>query len=129
METLKKIFFILLFTFLIFNNSYSESLKGNAVAIQILDKITSRLENIEITVGETIRFGSLEIEIFQCIKRPPEEVPEDFVLMRINDEISSDKFERIFQGWMISSSPAVTPFEHPTYDVWIKDCKIDKDSE
>ena len=129
METLKKIFFILLFTFLIFNNSYSESLKGHAVAIQILDKITSRLENIEIIVGETIRFGSLQIEIFQCIKRPPEEIPEDFVLMRINDEISSDKFERIFQGWMISSSPAVTPFEHPTYDVWIKDCKIDIDSE
>ena len=129
METLKKIFFILLFVFLIFNNSYSESLKGNAVAIQILDKITSRLENIEIIVGETIRFGSLQIEIFQCIKRPPEEIPEDFVLMRINDEISSDKFERIFQGWMISSSPEVTPFEHPTYDVWIKDCKIDIDSE
>ena len=129
METLKKIFFILLFTFFIFNNAYSESLKGNAVAIQILDKITSRLENIKITVGETIRFGSLQIEIFQCIKRPPEEVPEDFVLMRINDEISLDKFERVFQGWMISSSPAVTPFEHPTYDVWIKDCKIDIDSE
>ena len=63
METLKKIFFILLFVFLIFNNSYSESLKGNAVAIQILDKITSRLENIEITVGETIRFGSLQIKL------------------------------------------------------------------
>ena len=129
METLKKIFFILLFTFLIFNSSYSESLKGNAVEIQILDKITSRLENIEILVGKSIRFGSLQIEIFQCIKRPPEEVPEDFVLMRINDSISSNKFERVFQGWMISSSPAVTPFEHPTYDVWIKDCKIDIDSE
>ena len=44
-------------------------------------------------------------------------------------EISLDNFERVFQGWMISSSPTVTPFEHPTYDVWVKDCKIEIDSE
>ena len=36
--------------------------------------------------------------------------------------------EKIFQGWMISSSPAATPFEHPIYDVWLKECKIDTDS-
>ena len=37
--------------------------------------------------------------------------------------------EIIYQGWMISSSPTLTPFEHPTYDVWVKDCKIDIESE
>ena len=35
--------------------------------------------------------------------------------------------KNIYQGWMISSSPATTPLEHPIYDLWIKSCnkKID----
>ena len=32
---------------------------------------------------------------------------------------------KIFQGWMISSSPSASPFEHPIYDIWLKDCNID----
>ena len=71
----------------------------------------------------------MQIEIFLCKKRPPEEVPEDFVLLRVYDKISPENSEIIFQGWMISSSPAVTPFEHPIYDVWVKDCKIDIELE
>ena len=37
-------------------------------------------------------------------------------------EINNKK--QIFQGWMISSSPSTVPFEHPIYDVWLKDCII-----
>ena len=47
--------------------------------------------------------------------------------MRINDKISNENLKKVFQGWMISSSPSVTPFEHPIYDIWVKDCKIDID--
>ena len=49
--------------------------------------------------------------------------------MRIMDQASEKKLERVFQGWMLSFSPTVSPLEHPTYDVWVKDCKIDIDSE
>ena len=28
---------------------------------------------------------------------------------------------------MISSSPAATPLEHPIYDLWLNDCKIEID--
>ena len=45
--------------------------------------------------------------------------------MRILDEVSPNNFQKVFQGWMISSSPAVAPFEHPTYDVWVKVCNIE----
>ena len=129
MASVKKLFLILLIIFIPINNLFSETINGDFVSLQILDKITSRLENIEIKVGESIKFGSLQIEIFLCIKRPPEEIPENFVLIRINDEIFSGQIEMIYQGWMISSSPSVTPFEHPIYDVWVKDCRIEIDSE
>ena len=128
METLIK-FFVLLIFLIINNYLFAAPVKGYLVELQILDKISARISNINILVNEKIKYGSLEIEVFDCQKRPPEEIPEDFVLIRILDEVSPNKFERVFQGWMLSSSPAVAPFEHPTYDVWVKDCKIDTDSK
>ena len=128
METVIK--FIFLFFFLIVNNFlYAEPISGHLVELQILDKISARISNMSIVVNEKAKYGSLEIEVFACKKRPPEEVPEDFVLIRIMDEVSPNIFERVFQGWMLSSSPAIAPFEHPTYDLWVKDCKIDTDSK
>ena len=129
METLKKIYFVILLVIILFNKAQAVPIDGNVVSLHVLDKITSRVEIIEIQVGEIVEFASLRIEILLCKRRPPEEVPEDFVLLRIDDRISQESFETVFQGWMISSSPTVTPFEHPTYDVWVKDCKIDIESE
>ena len=121
--------FIYLFIFFIFNNYvYAAPIDGYAVELQILDKVSARISNLNILINEKVKYGSIEIEIFDCKKRPPEEAPEDFVLMRIMDEVSPNNFERVFQGWMLSSSPTVAPFEHPTYDIWVKDCKIEKDS-
>ena len=128
METLIRL--ILLYIILITNNYLlAIPITGHTVVLQVLDKVTARISTIEIMVGEKVKYGSIEIEIFNCKKRPPEEIPEDFVLMRIIDEVNTDYYERVFQGWMLSSSPTVAPFEHPTYDVWVKDCKIDTDSE
>lgn len=28
----------------------------------------------------------------------------------------------IFNGWTFSSSPAVNPFDHPVYDIWLTRC-------
>ena len=127
--SLKKKYFIILLILVLFNSVHAAPISGNLVSLYLLDKVTSRVETIEIKVGEIVEFGSLQIKIFMCKKRPPEEVPEDFVLLRIYDEISPENLEIVFQGWMISSSPTVAPFEHPIYDVWVKDCKIDIESE
>ena len=90
--------------------------------------IESQIKTIEINVNDAYDFGTLKIEIYACYKRPPEEIPEDFVLISVLDEIKDNEFEQVFKGWMISSSPSVTPFEHPIYDLWLKDCKIETDS-
>ena len=34
----------------------------------------------------------------------------------------------IYKGWMISSSPDVTPLEHPIYDLWLLGCSNDNTS-
>ena len=119
-----KIIILLLFFILNFTNLHALPIEGKGVDIQILDKITSKISNIYIKVNDNYNHETLKIEIHACYKRPPEEVPEDFVLLRIFDIDNKKNSNKIFQGWMISSSPSTSPLEHPIYDLWIKDCKI-----
>ena len=126
--SLKSLLIFLLFIFISPSSIlHSEPLEGVLVEIQILDKITARVQTLEIKVNDANSFESLNIEIFACYKNPPEEIPEDFVLLRIYDNLSEVENKLIYQGWMISSSPAVTPLEHPIYDLWLKNCKVDID--
>ena len=97
---LKVIFLFILFLF-IFPPINAKPIEGFEVEILILDKIT--------------------------FKNPPEYVPENFVLLKIYDKQNLLDDYLIYQGWMISSSPAVTPLEHPIYDLWLKDCKVSID--
>ena len=127
--SLKSLLIFLLFIFISPSSIlHSEPLEGVLVEIQILDKITARVQTLEIKVNDANSFESLNIEIFACYKNPPEEIPEDFVLLRIYDNLSEVENELIYQGWMISSGPAATPLEHPIYDLWLIECKVDIDS-
>ena len=119
--------FILIIFFISFS-SKSEPLEGNVVEIQILDKISAKINNITINVNESNTFETLKIDILSCFKNPPEEIPEDFVLLRIHDRINKDLVKLVYQGWMISSSPSSTPLEHPIYDLWIKSCKLNDEN-
>jgi len=118
-----RLLFVAIFLFISYSSN-AKPVEGQIVELQILDKITTKVKSVEIGINENLKLGSLLIEIYACYKRPPEEIPEDFVLLKIFDELSED-FTLIYQGWMISSSPAATPLEHPIYDIWIKNCKID----
>ena len=120
---------ILVFLFYIFYSSISisEPINGESVDLKLLDKISSKIQNIKINVNEFAEFGTLKIEVYACFKRPPEEIPEDFVLLRIYEVNNSKHLDKIYQGWMISSNPTATPFEHPIYDIWVSDCNISKD--
>ena len=127
--SLKSLLIFLLFIFISPSSIlHSEPLEGVLVEIQILDKITARVQTLEIKVNDANSFESLNIEIFACYKNPPEEIPEDFVLLRIYDNLYEVENKLIYQGWMISSGPAATPLEHPIYDLWLIECKVDIDS-
>jgi len=121
-----KIFFLLFFFSSI---SLAKPIEGQLAIIQILDKITAKVNTIEIKVNETYVFESLVIKLYACFKNPPEEIPEQYILLKILDQIDIKKNKLIYKGWMIKSSPATTPLEHPIYDLWLSDCKMDKHSE
>ena len=121
-----KLRFILVFFFISLSLN-AKPLEGFLAKIQILDKITAKVQTLTLEVNNSFQFESLNIEVFACFKKPPEEIPENFVLLKIYDSINKKEKKIIYQGWMISSSPATTPLEHPIYDIWLIDCKIEND--
>lgn len=92
-----------------------------------LDKVTARITELELPEDEEVRFGSLFITARHCESRPPEEPPETFAFLEI-DDVHDDDRRRIFSGWMMASSPALNALEHPVYDVWVIACNTEAPS-
>jgi len=99
------------------------TIPGDTVVLQGLDKITARVFPIEVAVGGLVRFGTLEILVRACEETPPEEPPESGAFLEIVEVRPNERPDVLFQGWMFSSSPALSALEHPVYDVWVVDCK------
>jgi len=98
--------------------------KISVVTLAALDKITTQLSTINIKQGQTAEFGTLRITLRYCRANPPEETPENAAFLEITDVGHNGQEKKVFTGWMFSSSPALSPLEHPVYDVWVKKCKI-----
>ena len=90
-------------------------------------RISNKLITKSIEINESAILGTLNINVYICFTEPPDEIPEDYVLVDIKDEFESKEIS-IYKGWMISSSPDVTPLEHPIYDLWLLNCSNDKTS-
>ena len=123
MDSLKYIYICFLFC----SSVLAEPITGTSAKLKLLDKTTNKVIQKTINVNSTIDWDSLNIQIYACYSTSPEEIPEDYVLLEIKDTLSANK-EYIYRGWMISSSPDVTPLEHPIYDLWLIDCMVDKTS-
>jgi hypothetical protein len=90
--------------------------------LQGLDKVSGRIVEIEAPVGQSVHFGTLEMIVRTCRKRPPEEPPESAAFIDIWEIKSGEAAASLFRGWMFASSPALSALEHPVYDVWLVDC-------
>lgn len=99
----------------------AEYVAMSGAVLQGLDKITARVSELPIRNGETKRFGGLIIRVSACNRRPPEEPPEATAFIEIGDAKQNPP-TLLFRGWMFASSPAVSPFEHPVYDVRVLRC-------
>lgn len=105
------------------------ALEGDSALLQGLDKVTARISSITAPLNEAVRFGTLEIIVHRCYKRPPEETPESAALLEIHDVKPGENRVLLFRGWMFASSPALSALEHPVYDIWVKDCLNSSSSE
>ena len=114
-----------IFIFLIFTNlSFAkENTEGSFTDLKILDKISSKNTLVKLKNGELITFKDLSIKSLKCKNSEFDDNPEITAYIQVKDLTDKNNNEVfIFNGWMFSSSPSITPFDHPVYDVWLIKC-------
>ena len=122
---LLKIFFLISYFFS--NPLLSEPLQMKYAKFRLLDKISNKLIDKTIPVNNSDEIETLSVEVYACFTEPPTEISEDYVLVDIVDTFHGLN-KNFYRGWMISSSPEVTPLEHPIYDLWLLGCVNDNTS-
>ena len=118
--------FLLIYFFLINLSSpivANESDEGKFVEIKILDKVSSKTDLLKLSIGEEFRFKSLLIKGLKCKNSEFDDNPEITAYIQVQDITNKNNNEVfIFNGWTFSSSPAVNPFDHAVYDIWLTKC-------
>jgi len=118
------ILLIILITLCQFNYVKSqENLIGKNTSIKILDKISSKNELINLVNGEELIYKDLAIKSMKCTNSEFDDNPEIKAYIQVRDLTKKDNDKvYVFNNWMFSSSPSITPFDHPVYDIWLTGC-------
>ena len=120
-------FILILFHFFLISLSSAtialENSNGNFIEIKILDKVSSKTNLLKLTIGKEKKFQNLLIKSLKCKNSEFDDNPEITAYIQVQDLVNKDKNEVfIFNGWTFSSSPAINPFDHPVYDIWLTKC-------
>ena len=119
-----KLKLIIFVYFCLLSFSFSQSnLEGTFTDIKILDKISSKNTLLKLKNGDRVVFKDLSIKSLKCKNSEFDDNPEVTAYIQVTDLNNSNNDEVfVFNGWMFSSSPSITPFDHPVYDIWLKKC-------
>ncbi|MGO9361124.1 MAG: DUF2155 domain-containing protein [Xanthobacteraceae bacterium] len=88
-----------------------------------LDKITGRIINFDVDIGETVQFGALRVKPDACYTRPATEATNTDAFVEVEEITLQGEVKKIFSGWMFAASPGLHGVEHPIYDIWLTDCR------
>ena len=116
--------FIFLIYFFLINLSFAkDNIEGSFTDLKILDKVSSKNTLVKLKNGELITFKDLSIKSLKCKNSEFDDNPEITAYIQVKDFTDKNNNEVfVFNGWMFSSSPSITPFDHPVYDVWLVKC-------
>ena len=119
-----KLNLIIFVYFSLLSFAFSQSnLEGTYTDIKILDKISSKNTLLKLKNGDLVLFKNLSIKSLKCKNSEFDDNPEITAYMQVRDLNNSNKDEVfVFNGWMFSSSPSISPFDHPVYDIWLLNC-------
>src|SRR6056300_1503172 len=115
--------FILVYFFLINHSFAKDNTEGFFTDLKILDKISSKNTLVKLKNGELTTFKDLSIKSLKCKNSGFDDNPEITAYIQVKDLTNENNNEVfVFNGWMFSSRPSITPFDHPVYDVWLVKC-------
>ena len=114
---------LIFFNLFKFNLSNADDLEGKFTNIKILDKISSKNTLIKLTKKKEKKYKDLSIKSLKCKNSEFDDNPEIIAYLQVSDLTKKNNNNVfVFNGWMFSSSPSVTPFDHPVYDIWLVSC-------
>ena len=115
--------FIFLFLIIPFFAYSEQNQVGSYTNIKILDKISSKNILVKLKNGEAKKYKDLLIKSMKCKNSEFDDNPEITAYIQVSDLTNKNKDDVfVFNGWMFSSSPSITPFDHPVYDIWLVSC-------
>lgn len=100
----------------------AQRLSNKIAVFAALDKVTAKIERLEVPLGETKEFGSLKITPRVCYSRPATEKPKTTSFVEVDELLLEGEQKRLFTGWMFAESPGLNAVEHPVFDVWLTEC-------
>ena len=115
-------YFYLIFLFLMFSfKSFASDLRF--VEIKILDKVSSKTSQLSLNIEQETKFENLIIKILKCKNSEFDDNPEVTAYMQVQDiTLKNNDKVFVFNGWTFSSSPSISLFDHPVYDIWLIKC-------
>jgi hypothetical protein len=103
--------------------AHAEVIRNEIAVFAALDKVTGRINHLEIPMNQTVEFGALKVTPRVCDTRPPTEPPRTTSFVEVDETTLTGEVHRIFTGWMFAESPGLHAVEHPVFDVWLTSCK------
>ena len=114
-------FFYLIFLLLFNVKSFASDI--NFVEIKILDKISSKTSQLTLNIQEENKFENLIIKVLKCKNSEFDDSPEVTAYLQVQDvTLKNNDQVFVFNGWTFSSSPSISLFDHPVYDIWLTKC-------
>ena len=126
-----KINFLIFLTFLIIiifttttrANQEVKNLEGEFIELKILDKVSSKTSQLSLNIDQDTKFENLVIKILKCKNSEFDDNPEVTAYMQVKDiTLNNNDQVFVFNGWTFSSSPSISLFDHPVYDIWLIKC-------
>ena len=92
---------------------------GTGAVLRTLDKLNAKVEDVELRNGQAAILGQIEVALQECRFPVDDPAGDAYVFLTIRE---AGVAEPVFRGWMVASSPALNPLDHPRYDVWALRC-------
>ena len=94
--------------------------RADGALLRGLDKISGRTTDLPVQVGQSLRYGRLEIRLGECRYPAGDPSSDAYAQLTITD---TAKNVTRFSGWMVASSPALSALDDARYDVWVISCQ------
>lgn len=94
--------------------------RAGGALLRGLDKVSGRTTDFNLMVGDSVRYGRLEIRLGECRFPASDPSSDAFAQLTVAD---TSQNVTLFSGWMIASAPALSAMDDTRYDVWVISCQ------